>query len=89
MAVLLQIVTDYTGRVLGWGYQFTDHILDVVSNLTSGESRKQFNEWIFFTNIERRGVAMAQWCEDSPPTKVAQFNFVLCHIWVGFIALFA
>ena len=35
VTVLLQIVTDYTDRVLGWGYQFTDHILDVVSNLSS------------------------------------------------------
>ena len=25
-----QIVTNYTERVLGWGYQFTDHVLDVV-----------------------------------------------------------
>ncbi|XP_020624501.1 prominin-1-A-like isoform X3 [Orbicella faveolata] len=27
-----KIVTDYTDRVLGWGYQFTDHILDVLNN---------------------------------------------------------
>ena len=25
-----QIVKSYTDRVLGWGYQFTDHVLDVV-----------------------------------------------------------
>ena len=32
MHVLIQIVEDYTTRVLGWGFQFTDHILDIVSN---------------------------------------------------------
>lgn len=27
-----EIVRNYTDRVLGWGYQFTDHVLDVVNN---------------------------------------------------------
>ena len=30
-----QIVTSYTDRVLGWGYQFTDHVLDVVRYIFS------------------------------------------------------
>ncbi|KAJ7370401.1 hypothetical protein OS493_032578 [Desmophyllum pertusum] len=27
-----KIVEDYTTRVLGWGFQFTDHILDILNN---------------------------------------------------------
>lgn len=29
---MTRIVRSYTDRVLGWGYQFTDHVLDVVNN---------------------------------------------------------
>ena len=31
MVLSFQIVTDFTDSVLNWGYQFTDHVLDLVS----------------------------------------------------------
>lgn len=31
LVFLFQIVTNFTDRVLGWGFQFTDHVKDLVS----------------------------------------------------------